>query len=134
MTEVIMVKRLLACFSLLALLLLTACSSVSCAKDEIPFVHHHSYVEKHIDGDCLTYGYTTYQCHCGDRYTIADTELGAHRYVSSAANDRTGYGVLLDAVSTDGIRGTRCTICGDFLSYDTISRVQEDLPPITPRK
>lgn len=127
-------KRLLACLALSALILLTVGASVSCAGDEIPFVHQHSYVDKHIDGNCLTYGYTTYQCHCGDRYTVADTDLGAHRYVSAAANDRTGHGVLLEAVSTDGIRGTRCTICGDFLSYETIARVQEDLPPITPRK
>lgn len=134
MTEVTTVKRLLACLALSALLLLTVGASVSCAGDEIPFVHRHSYVNKHVDGDCLTYGYTTYQCHCGDRYTVADTERGSHQYVAAAANDRTGYGVLLAAVSTDGIRGTRCTICGDFLSYETITRVHEDLPPITPRK
>ena len=137
--EVYQMKRLLSTLCLIATL---AISLTSCAKD-IPLYreHTHAYVATHTRGTCLQFGHTEYRCHCGDRYTVSDTEYGSHSYAPAVVNSDSRRAVILESsgeyLTTDGtwcgysgIKGSYCTECGAYFSIERIKAEEPDLPPL----
>ena len=137
--EVYQMKRLLPTLCLMAIL---AISLTSCAKD-IPIYreHTHAYVATHTRGTCLQFGHTEYRCHCGDRYTVSDTEYGSHSYAPAVVNSDSRRAVILESsgeyLTTDGtwcgysgIKGSYCTECGAYFSFERIKAEEPDLPPL----
>ena len=132
-------KRLLCalCFVAILALLLT-----SCTKDTPLYREHaHAYVAVHTKGTCLELGHTEYRCHCGDRYTVADTEYESHSYAPAVVNADSAHALILESSGeyseTDGtycgysgIKGSYCTECGAYFSFERIKAIEPDLPPL----
>ena len=132
-------KRLLSILSVMAILV---CLLTSCAKDTPVYREHtHAYVATHTRGTCLQFGHTEYRCHCGDRYTVTDTEYGSHSYTPAVVNSGSKQAVILESSGeyseTDGtycgysgIKGSYCTECGVYFSFERIKATEPDLPPL----
>ena len=120
-------KRLIAALCLLVALLV---SLTGCGKDAPVFhEHEHIYTATHTDGTCLTFGYTEYRCHCGDRYTVADTEYGKHSPpVYPTKNAETPDQIILkESTKYAGIEGAYCATCGAHLSFERRDKIPVQL-------
>lgn len=118
---------LLLCLTV-ALLMMVSCGS------KIPIFgeHHHQFAVNYVAGTCIRHGYTLYQCHCGESYTVEDTTFGPHNYVYPTS---TSVKDIEPTVSHAGVQSAVCSLCGDHIAYQEISPLpQPDLPPITPSK
>ena len=113
-------KRLLPTLCLMAIL---AISLTSCAKD-IPIYreHTHAYVATHTRGTCLQFGHTEYRCHCGDRYTVSDTEYGSHSYAPAVVNSDSRRAVILES------SGEYLTAPGADIPASRVVTVQNAVP------
>ena len=65
--------------------------------------HEHSYVATVINPGCITEGYTTYTCECGDTYNDNHQEPIGHNYVATVTNP---------GCTTEGYTTYTCE-CGD---------------------
>ena len=66
--------------------------------------HQHSYAKAVKASGCLTVGYTTYTCDCGDSYFRELTDPTGHSYVDS---------VIAPTADTQGYTEHTCSDCGD---------------------
>lgn len=124
-----MMKRSMGilCLCAVFLLFLTSCNE----SEPILREHTHVYVSTHTSGTCLRYGYTEYRCHCGDHYTLTDTAYGDHKLILPAENIDLPQAVLLYAsVDYHGIKGSYCSECGVYFSFERIDKTTPDLPPL----
>lgn len=75
---------------------------------------HHYYIIEEAEPCCQSYGYTKYECECGDVYTETGTELGDH-----VASDE--WTVLKAPTETSyGIACKLCVACSVQMEYATI--------------
>ena len=112
-------KRLIVTLGLLVTLLI---SMTACDRDAPVFHEHvHTYIATHTAGTCLTYGHTEYRCHCGDRYTVTDTEYGEHTPPVLPTVDTTQSPdaiIIRETTEHRGIQGSYCDDCGVYMSFE----------------
>lgn len=77
--------------------------------------HTHSYTEKIIEPTCTEYGYTLFECACGDSYT--------NNYINPLGHNETDWIIETNATCTeDGLKYKKCTVCGTKTSTQSISK------------
>lgn len=70
-----------------------------------PVIHQHRYTAVRTPPSCVTQGYTTYTCSCGERYVSDYQDALGHAYGSWITE-------VQPTVSAEGLQKRSCTRCG----------------------
>lgn len=80
--------------------------------------HKHAYVTRVVEADCLSGGYTTHICACGDSYVDHETPKTGHT--------STWRMVKASTPTQEGLKEHYCSCCGKVLRNETIPKKQEE--------